>query len=297
MENRLAAPRSDRPGAAFIALAAILVITAAWWALALWPAGGVEPEWLARTRAACFGSARGGLPDAGGWILLIGEPLGMLAALVMGFGESLRRDLRRLTAHRTARVAAGGALLAMIAVVAAVGSHVRRAWADVQPIARGPGNAVTRADQPLPRFRLVDQHGRVLSLADLRGRSMLLAFAYGHCTTVCPTVVSDLRAARRAIGRDDIGIAILTLDPWRDTPERLPGMAQRWNIGSGDYVLSGQLEDVERTLDELGIGRRRSETNGDIDHGTTVLLLDEHGRITWRLDGTSAEIPALLRKL
>lgn len=297
MENRLADQRPWRPGAALIALAAILAITAAWWALALWPVGAVEPDWLARTRAACFGSARGGLPDAGGWIVLVGEPLGLLVALVMGFGDSLRRDLRRLTARRMGRVAVTGAVLAMIAVVATVGTHIHRAWADVQPIGRGPESAITRANQSLPQARFVDQHGRSISFGDFRGRPMLLAFAYGHCTTVCPTVVTDLRAARRTLGHEKVGIAILTLDPWRDTPERLPAMAQHWNIESGDYLLSGAVSDVERALDELGIGRRRSETNGDIDHGTTVLLLDERGRITWRLDGTSAALPALLRKL
>src|SRR5688500_19433216 len=104
------AGREERPGLALTALAAILVITAAWWALALWPAAA-EPEWLARTRAACFGSERGGLPDAGGWVLLVGEPIGMLVApLAIG-----RRSPRRAIAWRgaapvrpLAAVASGG---------------------------------------------------------------------------------------------------------------------------------------------------------------------------------------------
>jgi len=296
VENRLADQRARRPGAALIALAAIIVITAAWWALALWPVGTVEPEWLARTRAACFGSARGGLPDAGGWVLLIGEPLGMLVALVMGFGGALRQDLQRLMARRAGRASMAGAALLSILVIAILAAHVGRAWAERRPIGRGAGNALTRIDERAPHARLVDQNGRSTSLDDVRGRPMLLAFAYGHCTTVCPTIVSDLRAARLKSGRD-VGLVILTLDPWRDTPERLQSLAQHWNIGPGDRVLSGEASAVARTLDELGIGRRRSETNGDIDHGTTVLLIDASGRVTWRLDGGAAALPALLGKL
>lgn len=297
MEDRVAGQRAYRPGAALIALAAILVITAAWWTLALWPAGAAEQEWLARTRAACFGSAHGGLPDAGGWVLLIGEPLGMLTALIMGFGDSLRRDLRRLAARRAGRAVIGGVLLMTVAVIAVVGTHVRRASAAVQPIGRGAESALTRMDQAIPRTTLVDQDGRRMSLADLQGRRFLLTFAYGHCTTVCPTIVTDLRTARRNAGRAELPLVILTLDPWRDTPERLSGMARHWGVEPGDRVLSGGVRDVELVLDELGIGRRRSETTGDIDHGTTVMLVNERGRVTWRLDAGSGGIPALFRKL
>ena len=56
-------------------LAAVGGITAAWWALALWPLDAGAPTWLVRTRFVCFGSSENGLPHAGGWIALIGEPI------------------------------------------------------------------------------------------------------------------------------------------------------------------------------------------------------------------------------
>ncbi len=94
MEDRLARARAERHGLALTAFAAILVITAAWWALAFYPAGASDPEWLARTRSACFGSANGGLPDAGGWLLLIGEPIGMVGVLFAVWGREVRRDMK-----------------------------------------------------------------------------------------------------------------------------------------------------------------------------------------------------------
>lgn len=113
--------------------------------------------------------------------------------------------------------------------------------------------------------------------------------------------MTDLRTARRNAGRNagraELPLVILTLDPWRDTPERLFGMARHWGVEPGDRVLSGGVGDVELILDELRIDRRRSETTGDIDHGTTVMLVNERGRVTWRLDAGSGGIPALFRKL
>ncbi len=296
MEDRIARENAERPGGALIALAAIVAITAAWWALALWPAGAVEPEWLTRTRAACFGSTPGGLPDAGGWILLIGEPLGMLGLLGVVWGRSLRRDLHWIGERRARRFSATS--LAVLALLAAgtLGVRVTRVWAAARAPARVVGVTPQRVDRAAPPVSLVDQQGLRTSLADFRGQTVLLTFAYGHCSTVCPLIVDELHAARRAANRRDVPLVIITLDPWRDTPERLPVLAEHWMLGPGDRVLSGSVADVQNALDLLGVARRRNETTGEIDHGTAVMVLDEGGRVAWRLDGGSSGISSLLQR-
>jgi cytochrome oxidase Cu insertion factor (SCO1/SenC/PrrC family) len=286
------AGREERPGLALTALAAILVITAAWWALALWPAAA-EPEWLTRTRAACFGSERGGLPATSGWILLIGEPLGMLGMLLAIGGRALRRDIAWLAASRWRSATALS--IAAVAVVATVllGTRVARAWEGGRAYA--PDLSMLRSvEADPPSVALVDQHGDRISLAEWRGRPAIVTFAFGHCATVCPVVVNDLRAARRRADRSDVAILIVTLDPWRDTPERLATLAKHWSLGANDRVLSGPVEDVEAVLDALGVARRRNETTGDVDHATTVFVLGSDGRIGWRGDGGIGGVEGLL---
>ena len=172
MEDRVVPSHraAERPSPALIALLSILAITAAWWALAFWPAGAAEPEWLSRTRAACFGSAPGGLPDAGGWVLLIGEPIGMLGVLAAVWGRTLRRDLERVRAVRRWRLAAAGIAAATLIAMIALGVRVERAWARGHPPAlSGPGIPM-RLDLAPPSTALVDQQGTRMSLADLRGQ-------------------------------------------------------------------------------------------------------------------------------
>ncbi|HEU5050423.1 MAG TPA: SCO family protein [Gemmatimonadales bacterium] len=294
MEDRIATARAERPGGALIALAAIIVITAAWWALALWPAGAAEPEWLTRTRAACFGSPRGGLPNAGGWILLLGEPAGMLAALVAGWGRSLRRDLAWVGAHPVRRAAALVVTAVLLLATGALGFRVARAWETGGTMEVAFGGTARRVSRDLPAISLIDQEGRRTSLGDLRGTPVMVTFAFGHCATVCPIVVTDLQAARRTANRPDVPLVVITLDPWRDTPERLPTLARHWKLSGPDRVLSGEVGDVTQVLDELAIARRRNETTGDIDHATAVLILDGEGRIAWRVDGGSGGIAEVL---
>ena len=286
MEDRIASPSSERRGGVLIALAAILVITAAWWALALWPSGSTGSSWLARTQAACFGSEPGGLPDAGGWVLLIGEPLGMLLMAGVVWGRSLRRDLEWIGRNMAPRLA----VLAMAVLTAAgiVAAGRRVAELKAMPTAERfvVNDSRMMTGQPAPDFRLVDQRGERVTLDAYRTRPLLLTFAYGHCATACPLIVHKLLAAR-AEARIDLPIVVITVDPWRDTPAQLPAIARAWQLGTADRVLSGRVADVERVLALYGTRYRRNEQTGEVDHSTTTFIIDERGLVVGRLIGTA----------
>ena len=157
-------------------------------------------------------------------MLLIGEPLGMLGVLVVVWGRTLRGDVERARAMRGWWFVTGGIAAASLIMVASLGVHAAVVWTRVQPAAvRGPG-VQTRLDFLPPATALVDQRGARASLADLGGKPALLTVAFGHCATVCPTVVNDLSEARRTSGRADVQLVVVTLDPWRDTPDRLSSL-------------------------------------------------------------------------
>jgi cytochrome oxidase Cu insertion factor (SCO1/SenC/PrrC family) len=139
----------------------------------------------------------------------------------------------------------------------------------------------------------VDQHGVSIVLADVTQPS-IVTVAFSHCETVCPTTVRHIMSARIAAGRDSMPLFIVTVDPWRDTVERLPTIARSWALAATDHVLSGDVSAVERTLDVLSVGRSRDPNSGDVAHAVVVLLLDGRGRVTQRLDGDASGLTALL---
>lgn len=297
--------RSGRPGAASLALTVILAITAAWWTLALWPAGAATPDWLSRTRDVCFGTGHTGWPNAGGWILLIGEPIGMVGTLVAIAGSSLREELygtfRRLRGTPSGRRAVfmtaglvalgiGPAIVPRLTLPAPVAGAASAAGAAGAAAAgRPPQTTLT----PAPHAWLVDQHGTELSLAILR-RPAIVTVAFAHCETVCPTLVHDVLRARANARRETMPLFIVTVDPWRDTAERLPTIAQEWKLGADDHVLTGDIQVVEKVLDALGVGRSRDTATGNVAHAAVVMLLDANGRITTRFDGDVGQLAARL---
>jgi len=286
-----------REAAALGALAAILGWTAALWALALWPLPADAPLWLARTRAVCFGSTSSGLPDASGWLVLTIQPGLMLAILLAAFGQRVRTGLAwlgRSLAGRAALGLAGGSLLVGLAAagfrVAGAAEWNAPAAPDSDPPATYP-----RLDRPAPPLHLQDQHGRTVALDAFRGRPVLVTFAYAHCQTVCPVIVHDVLAARRAV--PGTVAVIVTLDPLRDTPARLPAMARQWQLGDDELVLSGSPAAVEAALDAWQVPRTRDPETGDISHPRLIYLVAPDGRIAYAASGGARAIADLLARL
>lgn len=277
------------------ALAGIVLITAGWWAFALWPVGNSAPQWVLRTRQVCFGTEANHLPNAAGWIVLVGQPLGMVGLLAFVWGAELRAGMRALMSHATGQLATGAALALLLTGLTGVVVRVRTAGVEVFD-ATASGHALTRVDDAAPGFALTDQERRTVTLDSLRGRPVLVTFAYAHCETVCPVIVSEVIAARRRQGKDAPELLVITLDPWRDTTSRLPSIARAWGLGRGEHVLSGEAEEVERALTAWRVPRSRNSRTGDISHPAMVYVLSADGRIRYVLNG-GADIELALRSL
>jgi len=289
----------QRAWSAMAALAAIVAITASWWSLALSPVGPSTPAWFIQTRAVCFGTMLNDLPNAGGWLLLIGQPLGMIGGLATIWTAELRAGfalaMRRISGQLIVGVVAA-------AIVAGLGGVVVRVsgWDDGSFLAgsdREIATSLTRVNDEAPALTLDDQHAESVSLDRFHGRPIIVTFAYGHCETVCPLVVSDVLAAQRQLADQSPAVIIVTLDPWRDTPSRLGAIASNWNMGPQTHLLSGPPAVVERTLNAWRVPRVRNEQTGDLSHPPIVYIVGPDGRIAYVVQGNASAIVAAVRAL
>jgi cytochrome oxidase Cu insertion factor (SCO1/SenC/PrrC family) len=291
--------REQRAWSAVSALAAIVAITTCWWALALWPVNPSTPAWLLRTRVVCFGPMVNDLPNAGGWLLLIGQPIGMLTVLVTVWTAELRAGLALTLRSVVGQVMTGLLAATMVAGLAGVGARVS-GWS-AGSFSGGPEreivSALTRVNDEAPAFALADQRGQTISLDRFRGRPVLVTFAYGHCETVCPMVVADVLSAQQQVRDRSPAVVIITLDPWRDTPNRLESIASAWHMGAETHLLSGAPAVVERALNAWRVPRVRNERTGDLSHPSMVYVIGPDGRIGYVVQGNAQAIAAAVRAL
>ncbi len=288
-------PRVRESVAAVTALLLVGLVTVAWWALALWPVGGDAPAWLLKTREVCFGSAPDGLPDAAGWLALVLQPTIMSAVAAAVWGRALGAGLRTAARRPIGRLALGGLAAVILALAGVAGRRVATAprWVPAEgPVHGGEVAAVAFPDR-MPGLGLVDQFGDTLTWERLGDRPVLLTFAFAHCETVCPLIVQQVRRARRVLADEAPAVVVVTLDPWRDVPSRLPAIAAQWRLAADEHVVSGPVETVEAVLDAWRVPRSRDPVTGDVVHPWLVYFVAD--ATVHRVSGDAEQLTRLVQ--
>jgi protein SCO1/2 len=159
---------------------------------------------------------------------------------------------------------------------------------------------LARNATPAPDFALVDQAGAPLSLADLRGKALLLDFVYTRCPGPCPILTGRHVSVQKALPAElgeRVQLVSITLDPEHDTPAALAAYAEARGADLANWsFLTGEPERVDAVLRSFGVGRAR-KPDGEIDHLVVTFLIDPQGRIVQRYMGLDHEAETLARDL
>jgi protein SCO1 len=151
-------------------------------------------------------------------------------------------------------------------------------------------------------FRLVDQDGKTVTDADLRGKWSLIYFGYTHCPDACPTALNDIAIALDELGpkRSAVRPVFITVDPERDTPEVLKAYVTAFDAPI--LALTGTPEEVAQAAKGYRVYyAKHPEAGGDysMDHSSVIYVMDPEGRFTASFTHQSSpeEIAERLKKL
>ncbi len=152
-------------------------------------------------------------------------------------------------------------------------------------------------------FLLTDHNGKVRTLADFRGKVVIMFFGYTQCPDVCPTTMVELRSALQQLGADAARVQVLfvTLDPERDTRELLANYVPAFDPSF--LGLYGDLETTAKTAKEFRVFYQKhpgpTPTSYTLDHTAGSYVFDPQGRVRLfvRHGGSIANLVADLRAL
>ena len=131
-------------------------------------------------------------------------------------------------------------------------------------------------------FELTDQAGRHVGPAQWRGKLVLMYFGYTSCPDACPTDLSSMAAAIKALGADGDAVqpVFVTLDPRRDTPGMLAAYVRGFNPRF--VALGGSEDEVRRVALQYKVFYEKVTRTGPddymIDHTSFTYVLDAEGR-------------------
>jgi protein SCO1/2 len=165
------------------------------------------------------------------------------------------------------------ATLGLCAVAAVTGVWIAESrTAGSQPTSAFAG-ALRPPDARAPDFRLRDQDGKPVAMADYRGRTVVMTFVYSTCKDTCPAQVQSIRGALDKLGRD-VPVLAVSVDPKQDTRARAKAFLLKQHVtGRVRYVLGTQAE-LAPVWRGYGIAPQR----GSLDHSAYVVVVDRRGR-------------------
>jgi protein SCO1 len=132
-------------------------------------------------------------------------------------------------------------------------------------------------------FALQDQFGKTRTMADFKGKAVVVFFGFTQCPDACPTAMAELAEAKKLLGKDGDRLQgiFISIDPERDTAPVLKAYMD--NFDPSFLALRGTLEQTALTAKKFRIYYQKvdGKTPGSytMDHSAGSYVLDPQGRI------------------
>lgn len=144
----------------------------------------------------------------------------------------------------------------------------------------------------VPEFSMTDQNNQTITNKDMLGKVYVVEFFFTSCPTICPIMSNNLRNVEDEINNPNLGFISVTIDPKRDTPERLLDYAKRIGVKSVNWhYLTSDRETIQNLADQFNIYVGKDETTAEgLNHSGKLALVDKQGNIRSRYNETGIPI-------
>lgn len=132
-------------------------------------------------------------------------------------------------------------------------------------------------------FSLKDANGATRTLADFKGKVVVLFFGYAQCPDVCPTTMTEMAQVKQQLGAqaDKLQVVFVTVDPERDTPEVMK--AYMGAFDPGFVALIPTPEQLPAVAKDFKVYYKKVEgktpTSYSMDHSAASFVYDPQGRL------------------
>ena len=132
-------------------------------------------------------------------------------------------------------------------------------------------------------FKLTDHTGQVRTMADFRGKAVVVFFGFTQCPDVCPTSMTTLAEVKRLMGDQgkQLQVLFITLDPERDTLPLLK--VYMTNFDPSFLALRPDPAELKAVADSFKIYYRKAEgttpTSYTMEHSAGKYVFDTNGAI------------------
>ena len=154
---------------------------------------------------------------------------------------------------------------------------------------------------PAPDFLLKDQFGNSISLAQFKGKPVVLTFLYTHCPDVCPLTAEKIHTTMQSLGSNAQHVAVLavSMDPKGDTASAAQNFAKVHKLGNYFYYLIGTHHELAPVWASYSVDAQAATSSGIVNHSSAIYVIDKQGRERALLDNgfSSSQLASDLKML
>lgn len=189
-------------------------------------------------------------------------------------------------------------VLTLVAIVAAAGGLLlAQALLDRSQAPTLAKATLLQPARPLPPMAFVDERGQAFGNERLRGHWSILFFGFTHCPDVCPTTLALLAQVEKQLAdlpeSQRPHITLVSVDPKRDTPERLEKYVHSF---SPTFTgATGEQQAVHEFALKMGVPVAFTELPGGdytVDHSAAIFIVDPSGALR-ALSSTPHNVPII----
>lgn len=144
-----------------------------------------------------------------------------------------------------------------------------------------------RMDAPAPAFQLTDQHGAVVSLADYRGKVVVLTLLDPVCTDICPVYANHYRLAYNALDeekREKVVFLAFNANNRMTSIEDVMSATEKWGLDRIPtfHFLTGSPDELAEVWDGYNVeasGEPKSDRPDERQHSPAIFLIDQSGQL------------------
>ncbi len=138
-----------------------------------------------------------------------------------------------------------------------------------------PPNSVYNLQVPVE-----DQFGEITGLDRYKGQPVLITMFYASCPHVCPMLISTIKLTESKLSdeeRADLRVLTISIDPKRDTPEKLRETIERHSVDATRWSMVRPDPGDLRTIAGVFGVKYKQLPDGEFSHTTRIVLLDREG--------------------
>ena len=140
----------------------------------------------------------------------------------------------------------------------------------------------------VPEFSFTNQNQKTITNKSYHNKVYIVEFFFTTCPSICPIMNQNMvKIQDQFFGNPNLGIASLTIDPIKDTPEVLKEYAIQYKITNPNWnLLTGNKETIYKFANSgfnLYVGEN-TEVEGGFEHSGFFALVDKEGNIRSRYD-------------